>query len=147
MAVVPAPVRDTLVRLGSSTRVVENQVRFLGDMMVFTGRALRGVPLTLRRYREEVMRQIGQLTLGTGLVLTFTGTLLVVISEALFVGIEVGVEGVQRRTVGGRQVRQVARELPQQVVARASLPRAGEVVRRNEAVHRGAQHSRLAFGE
>ncbi|MGN6608936.1 MAG: MlaE family ABC transporter permease [Jatrophihabitans sp.] len=101
MAIASAPVRDALSRVGATGRVLEDQVRFLGDMVVFTARALRGVPLTLRRYREEVMRQIGQLTLGTGLVLTFTGTLLVVISEALFVGIEVGVEGFQSLNIIG----------------------------------------------
>jgi phospholipid/cholesterol/gamma-HCH transport system permease protein len=98
---VSSPTRDALARLTTSGRAVENQVRFLGDMVLFTGKALRGIPLTLRRYREEVMRQMGQLTLGTGLFLTFTGTLLVVIAEALFVGIEVGVEGFQSLNIIG----------------------------------------------
>jgi phospholipid/cholesterol/gamma-HCH transport system permease protein len=93
--------RDALSRLTSSGRAVENQVRFLGDMVLFTGKALRGIPLTVRRYRDEIMRQMGQLTLGTGLFLTFTGTLLVVVAEALFVGIEVGVEGFQSLNIIG----------------------------------------------
>ena len=96
-----SPARDSLVALTRTGRAVENQIRFLGDMVVFTARAVRGIPLTVRRYRDEIMRQMGQLTLGTGLFITFTGTLGVVVAEALFVGIEVGVEGFQSLNIIG----------------------------------------------
>jgi len=100
-AVLSPRTRDVAARVTKSVGAAENQVRFLGDMMIFTGRALRGIPLTMRRYRQEVMRQIGQLTLGTGLFITFTGTLGVVVAEALFVGIELGVEGFQSLNIIG----------------------------------------------
>jgi phospholipid/cholesterol/gamma-HCH transport system permease protein len=82
-------------------RPVENQLRFLGNMVLFTAQALRGIPLVLRRYRGEVQRQMGELTLGSGLLITFTGTLGVVVAESLFIGIEVGVEGFQSLNIIG----------------------------------------------
>ena len=85
-------------RLGPLARGVgvgAGQFRFLGRMVLFTVHALRAVPMVLRRYRREVTRQMGELTLGTGLFITFTGTLGVVLAESLFIGIEVGVEGFQ----------------------------------------------------
>ena len=72
-----------------------SSLRFLGAMVIFTGRAVGAVPLVLARYRAEVTRQMGELTLGTGLFITFTGTLGVILAESLFIGIEVGVEGFQ----------------------------------------------------
>ena len=85
-------------RLGPFARSLgggAEQFRFLGRMVLFTAHALRAVPLVLHRYRREVARQMGELTLGTGLFITFTGTLGVVLAESLFIGIEVGVEGYQ----------------------------------------------------
>jgi len=99
--VVPRGTRDLLAGVGRRVGAVEGQVRFLGDMVIFTVRAVRGIPLVLRRYREEVKRQIGQITLGTGLFVTFTGTLGVVVAESLFIGIEVGVEGFQSLNIIG----------------------------------------------
>src|SRR3954468_4490088 len=99
--VVPRGTRDLLVAAGRRVGAVEDSIRFLGDMVIFTFRAVRAIPLVLRKYRAEVARQIGQLTLGTGLFITFTGTLGVVVSEALFVGIEVGVEGFQSLNIIG----------------------------------------------
>ncbi|HZC73574.1 MAG TPA: ABC transporter permease, partial [Jatrophihabitans sp.] len=99
--VLPTGTRDLLARVGRRAGAVERQLRFLGDMVIFTVTAARAVPLVLRRYREEVKRQIGQITLGTGLFITFTGTLGVVVAESLFIGIEVGVEGFQSLNIIG----------------------------------------------
>jgi phospholipid/cholesterol/gamma-HCH transport system permease protein len=99
--VMPRGTRDLLAGVGKRVGAVERQVRFLGDMVIFTVRAVRGIPLVLRRYREELKRQIGQITLGTGLFITFTGTLGVVVAESLFIGIEVGVEGFQSLNIIG----------------------------------------------
>jgi phospholipid/cholesterol/gamma-HCH transport system permease protein len=95
------PPQDVFARWSRGVVPMEEQIRFLGDLVLFTARAVRGIPLTMRRYRAEVARQIGQLTLGTGLFITFTGTLGVVVAEALFVGIEVGVEGFQSLNIIG----------------------------------------------
>ena len=92
---VPTPVQRALVSAADVGRRSENTVRFLGGMVLFTAQAVRAIPLVLSRYRAEVARQMGELTLGTGLFITFTGTLGVVLAESLFIGIEVGVEGYQ----------------------------------------------------
>jgi phospholipid/cholesterol/gamma-HCH transport system permease protein len=99
--ILPRPARDALSRIGRSSGAIERNLRFLGNMMVFTGKALAAIPLVMRRYRTEVMRQMGELTLGTGLFITFTGTLGVVVAESLFIGIEVGVEGFQSLNIIG----------------------------------------------
>jgi phospholipid/cholesterol/gamma-HCH transport system permease protein len=99
--ILPSGTRDLLAGVGNRVGAVERQVRFLGDMVLFTFRAVRAIPLVLRRYRQEVMRQIGQITLGTGLFITFTGTVGVVVAESLFIGIEVGVEGFQSLNIIG----------------------------------------------
>jgi phospholipid/cholesterol/gamma-HCH transport system permease protein len=99
--VVPRRARDTAVaatrRAGRTTELLQ----FLGQMVIFTYDALRAIPLALRRYRAEIMRQMGQLTLGTGLFITFTGTLGVILVESLFIGVEVGVEGYQSLNIIG----------------------------------------------
>jgi phospholipid/cholesterol/gamma-HCH transport system permease protein len=99
--VLPRNTRDVLSRIGTRVGAVERLIRFLGDMVIFTFRAVRAIPLVLRRYRAEVGRQIGQITLGTGLFITFTGTLGVIVAESLFIGIEVGVEGYQSLNIIG----------------------------------------------
>ena len=100
-ALLPRPARDSLVRVGRAVAGQLELLRFLGHMVIFTGKAMRAVPATLRRYRAEVYRQMGQLTLGTGLFITFTGTLGVILAESLFIGIEVGVEGFQSLNIIG----------------------------------------------
>jgi phospholipid/cholesterol/gamma-HCH transport system permease protein len=73
----------------------ERNLSFVGGMAVFATRALGAVPNVLAKYLGEVRRHVGELTLGTGFFITFTGTLGVIFVEALFVGVEVGVEGFQ----------------------------------------------------
>jgi phospholipid/cholesterol/gamma-HCH transport system permease protein len=73
----------------------ERNLGFVGGMAVFAARALGAVPNVLVKYLGEVRRHVGELTLGTGFFITFTGTLGVIFVEALFVGVEVGVEGFQ----------------------------------------------------
>jgi phospholipid/cholesterol/gamma-HCH transport system permease protein len=99
--VVPRRARDGLVDAARTLTAQVELLRFLGHMVLFTGKAIRAIPMTLRRYRDEVYRQMGQLTLGTGLFITFTGTLGVILAESLFIGIEVGVEGFQSLNIIG----------------------------------------------
>ena len=99
--ILPRGTRDALARVGRTTSAVETNLRFLGNMVLFTVKAIQSIPMVLRRYRGEVYRQMGELTLGTGLFITFTGTLGVVVAESLFIGIEVGVEGFQSLNIIG----------------------------------------------
>jgi phospholipid/cholesterol/gamma-HCH transport system permease protein len=92
---VPRPARVAIAGAARTTGRGTKLLRFLGSMVIFTARAVSAVPMVLARYRAEVARQMGELTLGTGLFITFTGTLGVVLAESLFIGIEVGVEGYQ----------------------------------------------------
>lgn len=73
----------------------ERNIRFLGGLVLFTARALAATPTATIKYFGEVRRQISELTLGRGFLVTFTGTLGVILVESLFVGVEVGVEGFQ----------------------------------------------------
>ncbi|HEU5005338.1 MAG TPA: ABC transporter permease [Jatrophihabitantaceae bacterium] len=70
-------------------------LQFLGRLVLFAAQAVRAIPMVLAHYRAEIARQMGELTLGTGVFITFTGTLGVVLAESLFIGVEVGVEGFQ----------------------------------------------------
>lgn len=99
--VVPRRARDALASVGKGVGGAENSLRFLGDMVIFAFHAIRAIPMAMMHYRAEIGRQIGQLTLGTGLFITFTGTLGVVVAESLFIGIEVGVEGYQSLNIIG----------------------------------------------
>jgi phospholipid/cholesterol/gamma-HCH transport system permease protein len=92
---VPRPAQRAAGVALRAGRATEFNLRLMGDMVLFTWQALRAIPMVLARYRAEVMRQMGELTLGTGLFLTLTGTLGIVLAESLVVGIEVGVEGFQ----------------------------------------------------
>jgi phospholipid/cholesterol/gamma-HCH transport system permease protein len=98
----PRPaIRPFYEAIGGLGRGTGRILRFLGGMTVFASRAVVATPLVLRRYKGEVRRQIGELTLGTGFFITFTGTLGVIVIESLFVGIEVGVQGFQGLNVLG----------------------------------------------
>ena len=99
--VIPRRARDSIVEAARTLTAQVELLRFLGHMVIFTTKAVRAIPQTLRRYRAEVYRQMGQLTLGTGLFITFTGTLGVILAESLFIGIEVGVEGFQSLNIIG----------------------------------------------
>ncbi|MGI8679957.1 MAG: MlaE family ABC transporter permease [Jatrophihabitans sp.] len=80
----------TYIRAGTMKNLT-----FLGSLVFFTARAIVATPMVVVKYASEVRRQIGDLTLGTGFLITFTGTLGVIFAESLFVGVEVGVEGFQ----------------------------------------------------
>jgi phospholipid/cholesterol/gamma-HCH transport system permease protein len=92
---VPVPAQRALGTVVDVSRRSTSLVRFLGSLVLFTAQAVRAIPLVLARYRAEIARQMGELTLGTGVFITFTGTLGVVLAESLFIGVEVGVEGFQ----------------------------------------------------
>ncbi|MFD7072746.1 MlaE family ABC transporter permease [Nocardioides sp. NPDC059952] len=67
----------------------------LGDQVVFFGRALAGVPLTLVRHRKEVLRQLAEVSFGRGALVLVAGTVGIIIFEVLAVGSVVGLVGYQ----------------------------------------------------
>ncbi|MFJ9389984.1 MlaE family ABC transporter permease [Nocardioides sp. NPDC101246] len=67
----------------------------LGDQVVFYGRALAGVPVTLLRHRKEVLRQLAEVSFGRGALVLVAGTVGIIIFEVLAVGSVVGLVGYQ----------------------------------------------------
>lgn len=94
-----------LTELGALPRTVlkksANQLDFFGGMVIFALSAAAAMPMAIRNYGPEVRRQIASLALGTGFLVTLTGTLGLIVIESLFVGIEVGVQGFQGLEVLG----------------------------------------------
>jgi phospholipid/cholesterol/gamma-HCH transport system permease protein len=78
-----------------------DQIAFVGGMALFALKAAVLMPVAVRRYGAEVRRQIASLALGTGFLVTLTGTLGLIVIESLFVGIEVGVQGFEGLDVLG----------------------------------------------
>ncbi|WP_280486000.1 ABC transporter permease, partial [Nocardia cyriacigeorgica] len=67
-------------------------VESLGFVAVFVWQVLSSVPLTLRRYRQETMRAITDMTWGRGSVIVGGGTVPMMIVLGLVMGASVGVE-------------------------------------------------------
>ena len=65
----------------------------LGRQVSFYGQTVATVPRTLRRYREEIVRLIAEVSMGSGALAVIGGTLMVVAMLAAAVGYEVGQQG------------------------------------------------------
>ena len=65
----------------------------LGRQVSFYGQTVATVPRTLRRYREEIVRLIAEVSMGSGALAVIGGTLMVVAMLAAAVGCEVGQQG------------------------------------------------------
>ena len=63
---VPAPAQRAMVGAVNVGRRGTALIRCLGSMVLFTACAVRAIPMVLARYRAEIARQMGELTLGTG---------------------------------------------------------------------------------
>ncbi|NEW41928.1 ABC transporter permease [Nocardia cyriacigeorgica] len=84
--------------LGWAVRYVRRGSRLLrgvesfGFVAVFVWQVLSSVPLTVRRYRQETMRAITDMTWGRGSVIVGGGTVPMMIVLGLVMGASVGVE-------------------------------------------------------
>ncbi|MER6936232.1 ABC transporter permease [Nocardioides sp. NPDC127514] len=67
----------------------------LGDQVVFFGRSLAGVPPTVVRYRQEVLRQLAEVSFGRGALVLVAGTVGIIVFEVLAVGSVVGLVGYE----------------------------------------------------
>lgn len=81
--------------VGNAARAVYGGLSDLGDQVAFYGRALAGVPRSLRRYRKEVLRILAEVALGRGALVMVAGTLGIIVFEVLAVGTVVGLVGYQ----------------------------------------------------
>ncbi|NYG60170.1 phospholipid/cholesterol/gamma-HCH transport system permease protein [Nocardioides daedukensis] len=65
----------------------------MGELVVLSWRALRGIPLAITRYRGEVGRVLAEVTLGSGIFVVGGGVVGVVLLLSTLTGTEVGLEG------------------------------------------------------
>jgi phospholipid/cholesterol/gamma-HCH transport system permease protein len=65
----------------------------LGHQLKFYVQALLWTPRTLRRYKKETFRLLGEVTLGSGALATIGGTVGVVTMLTFFTGTNVGLQG------------------------------------------------------
>ncbi|MGI8678050.1 MAG: MlaE family ABC transporter permease [Jatrophihabitans sp.] len=65
----------------------------LGDQLSFYGRSLGWAPRTVRRYKKEVLRLLGEVVFGTGGLAVIGGTVGVIAFLCFFTGTEVGLQG------------------------------------------------------
>lgn len=69
------------------------QLDTFGDQLSLYGRAFLWIPRTLRRYKQEVLRLLAQVTFGSGALAVILGTAGVMFALSLFVGSLVGLQG------------------------------------------------------
>lgn len=81
---------DALVELGTRGATA---IRAQGEKASFYLQCLLAVPLTLRRYRTEVYRQLSDITWGSGALIVGGGTVGVMALMSTFVGAAVGMQG------------------------------------------------------
>ncbi|WP_106182365.1 MlaE family ABC transporter permease [Prauserella shujinwangii] len=79
-------------RLLDAERPLDGLAR-LGDQLAFYGRALAWVPVTVTRYRREVVRLLAEVTFGSGALAVIGGTIGVMVGLCVFTGTVVGLQG------------------------------------------------------
>jgi len=68
-------------------------IRQLGHIVVFAGKAIAGVPVVLRSYRNEYTRLLADVAWGNGSLVVGGGTAGVALVLGVVVGVMVGIEG------------------------------------------------------
>ena len=84
------PVLRPLSRAGRS---VSDALVQAGDLLTFLVRTLGSVGYTLRHYRAEVMRQLNDISWGSGAIIVGGGTIGVMVLLSLSAGTSLGIEG------------------------------------------------------
>ena len=65
----------------------------LGEQLGFYLRAMAWTPRTVRRYKKEVLRLLGEVVFGSGSLAVIGGTVGVILALCFFTGTEVGLQG------------------------------------------------------
>ena len=84
------PVLQPLKRAGDRAA---GPIRQLGHIVVFAGKAIAGVPVVLRSYRNEYTRLLADVAWGNGSLVVGGGTAGVALVLGVVVGVMVGIEG------------------------------------------------------
>ena len=65
----------------------------LGDQLSFYGKALAWTPRAIRRYHQEILRLLAEVSFGSGALILIGGTVGVMVGMTLFTGTVVGLQG------------------------------------------------------
>ena len=65
---------DVTVRLRRAFRGVPKAVDIVGEQALFYGETIRSIPWAIVRYRKETIRNIAEMTMGTGALVMIGGT-------------------------------------------------------------------------
>jgi phospholipid/cholesterol/gamma-HCH transport system permease protein len=91
------PIPPVLVPVIQPLRVLgaklSSPVMQLGHMLIFAGRALAGIPVVLKSYRQEYTRLLSDVAWGNGSLVVGGGTAGVALVLGIVVGVMVGIEG------------------------------------------------------
>lgn len=88
-------------RLGAGAAWLTGGLARLGDLMLFSLRALVAVPLVLRRYRREYLRLLGEVTFGSRVLAIVASTVVVAGLLSAVVGVQLALEGAQELDIIG----------------------------------------------
>ena len=84
---------DLTVRLRRAFRGLPKTVDSIGEQALFDGETIRYIPNALTRYRRETIRNIAEMTMGTGALVMIGGTVGVAAFLTLASGGVIAVQG------------------------------------------------------
>ena len=76
-------------------KAVQDQLLWLGRLLVFFVKVLLAIPLVLRRNRREVWRLLAEVTFGSGLLKVLASAIIVSAVLSATVGVQLGLSGLQ----------------------------------------------------
>lgn len=91
--VVSKPVSPVVARIQRAAQRASEPIVQLGHMLHFAGKAIAGIPLVLRSYRNEYTRLLSDVAWGNGSLVVGGGTAGVALVLGIVVGVMVGIEG------------------------------------------------------
>lgn len=91
--VVSKPVPPVVARIQRAAQRASEPIVQLGHMLHFAGKAIAGIPLVLRSYRNEYTRLLSDVAWGNGSLVVGGGTAGVALVLGIVVGVMVGIEG------------------------------------------------------
>jgi phospholipid/cholesterol/gamma-HCH transport system permease protein len=86
-------VRSAYPRVARGLDKPVSTLGFIGDCVLFYGRALAGVPFAARRYRREIVRLIAEISMGAGILAMIGGTVVIVGFLTLATGGVLAIQG------------------------------------------------------
>jgi phospholipid/cholesterol/gamma-HCH transport system permease protein len=89
----PVLSRPARVLSDAGSRYVVNPLGDLGAQLAFYGACIAWLPKTLVHYRKEWLRLLAEVTLGSGALMVFGGTVGIIFFLSFFTGTQVGLEG------------------------------------------------------